>query len=210
MKRWLLIVRTNGRFASPWCFPVPRQVVAWLLARMPNLQLVEPTLPHLPHLPHPPHLFTSTWPTPASAAADHLASPLLDGAQAVQGCGSAMLMRDALEAHRPGCTHPAVLDGWDLEAAEAMAKYGDSSSSSSSSGASGSRSSRSKRAGGQRGDGDGEMVGVEVLCGLAAGGPARLVARCPEVLAEQLRRCCVRVVPGRSYEGFFLAEFVKL
>lgn len=220
----LLILRMCGYLGGPWCLPVRRQVVAWLLARMPNLHLVEPTLPHLPHLQHPlrlphsPHLYTATWPAPASVAADRLACPALDGAQAAaqanthgtqqaQGCGRALLMRDALEAHRPGCTHPAVLEGWDLEAAEAMAKYGDGDSSRSSSGAGGSRG---KRARGRRQDGGGGVVGVEVVCGLAAGGPARRVARCPEALAEQLRRCCVRVAPGRSYEGFFIAEFVKL
>ncbi|PNH04184.1 Thioredoxin-like 2, chloroplastic, partial [Tetrabaena socialis] len=165
--------------------PHARQVVAWLLGCVGGLRVVEPHLPHPELLPplHRPQQQPVTHSPPASASVT-TAAAVAHPAAAAAALGPVPL-RAALEAHRPGCTYAPILDGpaWTQASLERGAGVG--------------------RSGGARRPSAAEY-GVYDMYGTSGGG-----GRGGEWLREELGRC-VRVVPGPTYEGFFIAQLVKL
>ncbi|GLC37319.1 hypothetical protein PLESTB_001136700 [Pleodorina starrii] len=230
------LLRRGGSLVYSTCTIDPREneaMVAWLLGRMGgSLRLVEPRLTAPAAGPAPllmppvgiePGTFSSTT-TLAHAAADaastgsgsgsgpHPSSATSfspthpHGALLRASAVSHVSLREALEGHRPSCTYPPLLDGpwWD----EAIAGGG------------------SRWAGGRGGSGGGRrhLPALRTFGGLpgddsgggGGGGGGGLIAEAAaaaglsrDALRDQLAGCCLRVAPGPTYEGFFLAQVVR-
>ncbi|GLI63883.1 hypothetical protein VaNZ11_006996 [Volvox africanus] len=184
--RGVRLLRPGGSLVYSTCTIDPREneaVVAWLLVRVGGLRLVEPRLvtPWTPGWSPGPFGSTTVGMDPGSTNvnAHPTSSPLK----------TTTSLRQALEAHHPGCTYSALLDGtwWDevthgVSAGRCDATGKGFSSLQSPNAGNGCADSRSW---------------------VARDGTMR------EWIRSQLEMYCVRVAPGPTYEGFFLAQFVK-
>ncbi len=193
------------------------QVVAWLLGIMGGrLRLVEPSLP----APH----------TSVAAAAAALPLGRLPGTAPPGGWRPASVatapwslpppdiptsvpLRAALEAHRPGCTYPAVLDGpWWGETRLACLRHNEDHRARMGAGGGRDSGKGADVIGGRTSSSSGHSSSRSASVLRLLGGGSEW-SRSPAVswasIRSQLESCCLRVAPGPTYEGFFLAQFVK-